>query len=102
MKKMVRGILLIFTATLAFPVLAGGHLRIINTTSSHINVKCGHDGHAGSAHDIEHDHSRRIDIYGHGDVHCKAYNSHGDVISSRSFDYEHSGSSYTWRVARHH
>jgi len=101
MKKIVKSMLIISALGVALPVLANNHLKVINTTSSNISVSCGHDGQAGRAHDISHDHSRGMDIHGHGEIRCTARNGHGDYVASRTFHYsDHGNDSKTWEVRR--
>ncbi len=103
MKKITHVLFFLSALLLASPAFAGGHLRVINDTPSRIDVECGHDGKAGRAHGISHDHSKGISIHGHGKIHCTAYNDHGRRVASRSFHYDHGNESYRWRVSpRHH
>lgn len=102
MKKVTRGLFFLSAFLLALPAFASGHLRVINDTNSRIDVECGHDGGAGKAHGISHDHSQGVDIHGRGEVHCTAYNSHGRRVASRSFHYDHGNESYRWRVTNSH
>ncbi len=81
-----------------------GHINILNQTNGSISVSCGHDGNQGHSELIQAGHSMRIDVTAdnQGVVQCQAFDHHGNVFSSNTFDVHHNGKSYNWNINNHH
>lgn len=95
--------LVAMASVITLPVLAG-HLTIQNQTNASLSAVCGDHSNLGKSHQIEPGHNSQIEVHGgdHGKTTCQAIDHHGNVVTSRTFDFHHGNETYQWEVNQHH
>ena len=93
-------VLLVLGTLFSFTVMAG-HISVDNHTNDSIKAQCGHHGDQGYTNHIEPGHRETMEVHGdhHGQAYCQALDHHGNVLTSRNFDFHHGNESYSWEIS---